>query len=527
MAQTGYTPIRLYYSTTAASTPSSSNLITGELAFNVADGKLYYKDLSNVVRLLVSAGTGGGTVTSVSGAGGTTGLTLTGGPITSTGTLTLGGTLNVANGGTGQSSYTDGQLLIGNTATGLLSKATLTAGTNVTITNGNGTITIASSGGGGGTGITAVAASYPIAVTGATGPTATITLVNVAGTVTGSTGTGAMVCNISPTLVTPILGTPTSGTLTNATGLPLTSGVTGVLPVANGGTGVTASTGSGPNVVLGAGPTISNANLTGHPTIEGVTSIGSTGAGYLVFNQAPSLTSPFLGTPQAGNLNLCTGYLYSNLSGTVPTWNQNTTGTAGGLSGTPSISVSGVSAIGLITTSNIVTCTNTGGYSALQSNNIAIGTNTNTISSTGSGNIFYFNVGGSFGSVYFAPGGNYQASNSPNWSTTSDINIKTNLHSITSALDKLNALKPIHFEYKDRLGQTQTGFIAQEFETVFPGHTLETEIEEKYKQYVPEGQTTLKALDLNLTAYLVKAIQELNAKVDAQAAEITALKAAK
>jgi hypothetical protein len=60
------------------------------------------------------------------------------------------GTLPFGNGGTGQTSYTDGQLLIGNSSTGGLSKATLTAGSNVTITNGNGTITIASTGGGGG-----------------------------------------------------------------------------------------------------------------------------------------------------------------------------------------------------------------------------------------------------------------------------------------------------------------------------------------------------------------------------------------
>jgi hypothetical protein len=68
-----------------------------------------------------------------------------------TGTILQSGTaVTVAQGGTGQTSYTDGQLLIGNTSGNTLTKATLTAGTNVTITNGNGSITIAASGGGGG-----------------------------------------------------------------------------------------------------------------------------------------------------------------------------------------------------------------------------------------------------------------------------------------------------------------------------------------------------------------------------------------
>ena len=68
--------------------------------------------------------------------------------LTSVGTIGTGvwngTTIGTAYGGTGQTSYTDGQLLIGNTTGNTLSKATLTAGSNVTITNGNGSISIAS-----------------------------------------------------------------------------------------------------------------------------------------------------------------------------------------------------------------------------------------------------------------------------------------------------------------------------------------------------------------------------------------------
>ena len=63
MAQAGFTPIQLYYSTTASAAPSSGNLANGELALNITDGKLYYKDNGGVVQVLATkAGASGDVV---------------------------------------------------------------------------------------------------------------------------------------------------------------------------------------------------------------------------------------------------------------------------------------------------------------------------------------------------------------------------------------------------------------------------------------------------------------------------------
>lgn len=67
MAQTGFTPISNYYSTTASAVPTAANLVQGELAINTADGKLYYEDSSGVVQVLATKSTGsiGGSNTQV------------------------------------------------------------------------------------------------------------------------------------------------------------------------------------------------------------------------------------------------------------------------------------------------------------------------------------------------------------------------------------------------------------------------------------------------------------------------------
>jgi hypothetical protein len=101
MSQSGFTPIQLYRTSTAAAVPTAGNLADGELAINLTDEALYFKNAAGVVKLLADSSGALGTVTSVDVSGGTTGLTTSGGPITSSGTITLAGTLGVANGGTG------------------------------------------------------------------------------------------------------------------------------------------------------------------------------------------------------------------------------------------------------------------------------------------------------------------------------------------------------------------------------------------------------------------------------------------
>ncbi len=285
MAQAGYTPIQIYNSATASAAPTAGNLATGELALNITDGKLFYKDNGGVVQVLATKGAGtiGGSNTQVqynsSGAlAGSANMTFNGTTLSVNG-LTVSGTstlsaltastalalnaskevVSVTNTGSGNNVLATSPTLV----TPVLGAATATSLNGLTVSSTTGTLTLDN----GSTLATSGANALTLTTTGATNVTLPTsgTLATTAGTVAsfsaGSTG------------FTP--STATTGAVTLA----------GTLATTNGGTGLTSFTSGGVVYASSTSALATGSALTYNGTNLGLDASGGAGPAYLEVSQ--------------------------------------------------------------------------------------------------------------------------------------------------------------------------------------------------------------------------------------------------
>jgi hypothetical protein len=313
MAQSGFTPIKLYRSSTAAAVPLAADLAPGELAINTNDGKLFYEDSSGLVQVIgwkTTPATAGGTgqtsyaVGDLLYASTTTALSkladiATGNALISGGvgvapsygkiglTTHVSGTLPATNGGTGQASYAVGDLLYAPTTTTVGKLADIATG-NALISGGVGAAPSY-----GKIGLTThVSGTLPVANGGTNATTASITSFNnITGySASGATGTTStnLVFSTSPEITTSLTTGSTSFDLLNTTATTINIGgaatavnigaATGTLTVANTTLAAKAITAATTLGVTGV------STLTGGAVIQGLT-VGC-GAGAVASNAA-------------------------------------------------------------------------------------------------------------------------------------------------------------------------------------------------------------------------------------------------
>jgi hypothetical protein len=138
---------------------------------------------------------------------------------------------------------------------------------------------------------------------------------------------------------------------------------------------------------------------------------------------------------------------------------------------------------------------------------------TSTLSGSTSGNttLHVYSTGASAYRFYVNMAGTVYATNTT-ISAISDQRFKENIQDLDVGLDKIMALKPRKFDWKAGKGKDikgDRGFIAQEFEQVFP------DLIDEWKDPAPEGEEPYKSVRQDLIPVLVKAIQELKAEFDA------------
>lgn len=404
----------------------------------------------NITGGSISGISGLGTVTSVAASGGTTGLTFSGPPITSSGTLTLGGTLVVGSGGTGASAFTSNGVLLGNGTSAVSATA---AGTTGQILVGN---------------------------TGSAPTWATLTNTAVTSISFGTTG------------LTP--STATQGAVT----------VAGTLAVANGGTGVTTSTGTG-SVVLSNSPTLVTPTLGAASATSIANGLGAVGTPSYTFTGD---TNTGMWSPAADTIAFSENGVEAmrlDSSGNVGIGTTAPSRRLEVVGGTLTAGTQSSYAVGIANSGGAngdLTFGSDGSFAYIQSwagKPLTINGQGNEVRIAGTTDQGAYNLQvngtGVWGAGAYVNG--------------SDRNLKEEIAPLADALDVVNALKPVTFRYKEDYSKDQSiqpGFIAQELQEVLANQVYLGGV-------VHAGPEHLNVAYQSLIPVLVKAIQELTARV--------------
>jgi hypothetical protein len=458
MAQTGYTPISIYYSSTASNTPTAGNLVAGELAINTADGKLFYKDSSGVVQVIAGkggAGVAGGSTTQVqynsSGSlAGSANMTYS-----TSGGMTINGvtqgyntTLYTVDGALSNYSASNGVYLNGNRGGWLGLQADGTQNTYMELYGST--------------------ATSPNAISFFTNTTLRMRITSA-----GDVGIGA---------------TSPAATLDVASSL--------------------SKSGAGPTNIYS--DLRINAATTGTSSILNARVVGLAGS-YTIAGAAAIYVSPFVmqtGVTATNTYGVYIGDVGDGGAGGSVTnkWGVYQTGSSN------QNYFAGNTFVGKTSSSDNVVgiYLPTSGASAF----------TMAASTNAASTLNIYSTGASAYRFYVTMDGKIYCT-STTIAGISDQRLKENVRDLDVGLDAIMAVKPRRFDWKEGKGQDKknaVGFVAQEFETVFPNSVTPSKAGEdgiEYKTVCHE----------ELIPAMVKAIQELNAKVDAQAVEIATLKA--
>ena len=511
MAQAGFTPISLYFSSTAAATPSAGNLVAGELALNTVDEKLYFKNSAGTVKLLASNATSAPVLSFQTSLSGLTPSTAT------TGVVTLAGTLGVASGGTGITAFGTGVATalgvnVGSAGAFVVNGGALGTPSSGTVTNLTGTASININGTVGAT----------TANTGAFTTLSTSGAITVNTTALVSSGTN----NIGINTASPLTNGATYGTLTingsNGGAIQFATAGVSIAQVYNDGNALFINPATGKTLSLQiAGSTVASVSSTG---------LAVTGA--LSASTTIRTSDGLVGTP------------------TFSFTNETSTGLYRSSNGAMSVAILG-SEIARVTATGLLLNSNSNTTASI----IAGGLNSNNgIIQFGSSGVVYSILGGAYqgnmnlftgaggGPIIFTPNNAERARITTGLSvgTTSDPGVgaiyatgnitaffsdnrlKTVSGKIENALDKVAKLSGVYYTFNDTAksfgydsDEEQVGVIAQEVEAVLPQIVKAAPFDLDENNNSKSGENYKTVQYDKLVPLLIEAINELQAKVKA------------